>query len=512
MSYCARLSILVLIGLLSALPGWAQQSEYTITGQVLDDATGDPLPGATVQVAGTTAGAATDAEGAYELTARLDPGTYTLRYRFVGYQTIEREVTLDEESAVTVEPVRLRPDVLGVDEVVVTGTGVPTERRQLGNALSTVEGQDIEDSAAGSVDRALQGKIAGAQVQQNSGSPSGGMSVRLRGTSTVLGDADPLYIVDGVIINNDSPELIDLGGSSQNRLADLNPDNIERIEVVKGAAAAALYGSRANNGVVQIFTKQGEPGAPRVSFTTRVQTDAVRSTLPVNQAQNEQGEFLDNAGDPLPDGEQRWDWQDFIFDRAYGTEQSLSVSGGSESTQYSISGAHRSNQGIIEGTNFRRVNGRLRLDQTLTDWASVSGTAAFSRSTSQEVPNGGLNANYGALTGFIFGPNTFDPRANELDEFPNQGVLANPIEVRERFDFAQETERFRGSTSLSLTPLDGLNIDYLLGLDAFTQSATAFIPRGTSAPALGGGLARRATQNQLQTNSDLNIRYQTTVR
>ncbi|WP_176521718.1 carboxypeptidase-like regulatory domain-containing protein [Longimonas halophila] len=501
-----------LLGLLSLSAVHAQPIAYTLTGQVLDDATGDPLPGATVQVAGTTTGAATDAEGTYELTARLEAGTYTLRYRFVGYQTAEREVTLGEESTVSLDPVRLRADVLGVDEVVVTGTGVPTERRQLGNAISTVDGQDMEQSTASSVDRALQGKIAGAQVQQNSGSPSGGISVRLRGASTVLGSADPLYIVDGVIINNDSPELIDLGGSAQNRLADLNPNDIERIEVVKGAAAAALYGSRANSGVVQIFTKQGEVGPPRVSFTTRAQTDAVRSTLPVNRAQNERGAFLDNSGDSLPDGQRRWDWQDFIFDRAYGTEQSLSVSGGSESTQYSISGAHRSNQGIIEGTHFRRVNGRLRLDQTLTDWAALSGTVSFARSTSQEVPNGGLNANYGALTGFIFGPNTFDPRANELGEFPNQGALANPVEVRERFDFAQETDRFRGNTSLSLTPLDGLNIDYLLGIDTYTQRATAFIPRGTSAPGLGSGFARRATQNQLQTNSDLNIRYRSFLR
>lgn len=512
MSSCIRVVIFVLLCLLSAIPGLAQDRSYTLTGEVIDDATGSPLPGATVQVAGTTIGTAVDAEGAYELTARLEPGTYMLRYRFVGYQTAEREVTLGEETTVTVEPVRLQPDVLGVDEVVVTGTGVPTERRQLGNAISTVDGQDIEESAAGSIDRALQGKIAGAQVQQNSGSPSGGLSVRLRGASTVLGSADPLYIVDGVIINNDSPELIDLGGSAQNRLADLNPNDIERIEVVKGAAAAALYGSRANSGVVQIFTKKGEAGAPRVSFTTRVQTDAVRSTLPVNQAQNEQGDFLDNSGDPLPNGQRRWDWQDFIFDRAYGTEQSLSISGGSESTQYSASGAHRSNQGIIEGTHFRRINGRLRLDQTLTDWASFSGTAAFSRSTSQEVPNGGLNANYGALTGFIFGPNTFDPRANELGEFPNQGILANPVEVQERFDFTQETDRFRGSTSLTLTPLDGLNIDYLLGIDTYTQRATAFIPRGTSAPGLGGGFARRATQNQLQTNTNLNIRYRSFLR
>ena len=115
----------------------------------------------------------------------------------------------------------------------------------------------MESTGATSLDKALTGKLAGALIQQNSGNPAGGVTIRLRGTGTVLGDADPLYMVDGVIVNNDSPELIRLGGGAQNRLIDLNPNDVERIEIVKGAAAAALYGSRANNGVVQIFTKHG---------------------------------------------------------------------------------------------------------------------------------------------------------------------------------------------------------------------------------------------------------------
>lgn len=503
--FYVALSVIIMV--VGALPVAAQEAPYTITGTVIDDALGGPLPGASVQVVGTSLGAATDADGVYRISGRLEPGTYTLRYTFVGYRAAEREVTLSDVETVSVDPVRLQTDLIRGEEIVVTGTGVPTERRQLGNAISTVDAGELEESGASSIDRALQGKVAGAQIQQNSGNPAGGISVRLRGTSTVLGSADPLYIVDGVIISNDAPELIDLGGGAQNRLVDINPNDIERIEIVKGAAAAALYGSRANSGVVQIFTKRGQEGAPRVSFTTRVQTEAVRNTLNVNTAQNEQGQFLDNSGNPLPDGEQRWDWQDFIFDRAYGTEQSLSISGGAADTRYSVSGSHFANQGIVEGNSFRRLNARLRIDQTLTPWASISGSANYTRSTTQDVPNGGLNANYGALTGFIFGPNTFDPRPNELGQYPNEGILANPVEVAERFDFEQATDRFIGSATLNLTPTDNLSIDYVLGIDTHDQRATAFIPRGTSAPGFAGGFARRSTRNQLQVNNDLNVRY-----
>ena len=323
----------------------------------------------------------------------------------------------------------------------------------------------------------------------------------------MLGSGDPLYIVDGVIINNDSPELIDLGGGAQNRLVDLNPNDIERIEVVKGAAAAALYGSRANNGVVQIFTKRGQTGAPRVTFTTTARTDAVRKTLPVNTYP-----FSGPESDTARVAVERFDFQDKIFQRAYGTEQYLSVLGGSQGTRYAVSGAHYVNGGVVEGNQFRRLNGRARLDQTLADWASLSAGAQYIQSRSQDVPNGGLNSNYGALTGFIFGPNTYDPRPDKDGFYPSSGILANPLEVIDRYDFNQTTGRFIGDAQLNLTPLSGFSVDYTLGYDTYTQTAIAFIPRGTSAPGLGGGQSRRSERISRQLNNDLNLRYRTDVR
>ena len=386
---------------------------------------------------------------------------------------------------------------------------------QRGYAAASVDSTDMGPIAF-SVNRALQGKIAGAYVTQNSGNPAGGMSMRLRGPSTILGDTTPLYVLDGIPISNASRELIDLGGGSQNRLIDLALHDIERIDIVRGAAGAAQYGPRANNGVVEIFTKQGTSGAPRVTFSTRAQTESVRNTLNVNMAQNAQGQFLDNDGNPLPEGERRWDWQDFIFDRAYGTEQALSISGGFGDTRYRASGSHFSNQGIIEGNHFRRINGRLRIDQQLTDWAALTGSATYARSTTQDLPNGGLNRAYGALSGFISGPNTFDPRPNVDGSFPNQGPRLNPLEVMERFDFTQETDRFIGSAALNLRPTENLTVNYVIGLDTYTQDATAIIPSGTilfqppNAPADTLQRSERGgTYTQQLISSTLDVSYST---
>lgn len=489
----------------------AAQTSYTISGQVLDATNDEPLPGANVQIVGTTYGTAATRDGRFTFEARLEPGEYRVRVSFVGFETVTRPIDLGDQQRVTLDPIRLFVSATRFDEVVVTGQAGPTRRKELGNAISTVEAADLQEAPNTSTLQSLQGQIVGARISQNSGDPAGGTSIRLRGTSTVLGAADPLIVLDGVIVSNDSPELVRLGGTSQNRLVDINPNDIARIEVVKGAAAAALYGSRANNGVVQIFTKMGEEGDTDVTYSTRVETNALREEIDVNMAQNDQGQFLDNSGNPLPEGQKRWDWQDFIFDRGYGTEQYVSVSGASGDTRFFTSGSFSSNQGIVDETRFRRYNGTARFQHTVNDWVNVSAGARYSFSESDDIPNGGLNSNYGSLTGFIFGPNTFDPRPNEAGQFPNQGILANPLEVQARYDFGQETNRFIGDLQVDLNPLEGLSINYLMGLDTFEQVATAFIPRGTSAPGFGTGFASRTESSNFQLNNDLNVRYETSI-
>ncbi|WP_299990740.1 SusC/RagA family TonB-linked outer membrane protein [uncultured Pontibacter sp.] len=488
----------------------AQGTRYTITGTVTDARTKSPLPGVVVKFQNNNIATATDANGEYNLPAALPPGSYQLTFSFIGFRPEVRPITLGDQQTVQVD-VQIREDIVGLDEVVVTGTSVATSKKQLGNAISTVSAASLENSVATSVDQALAGKVAGAQISQNSGNPAGGISVRLRGTSTVVGSGDPLYIVDGVIINNSSPELIDLGGYAQNRLVDINPNDIERIEILKGAAAAAIYGSRASNGVVQIFTKRGVEGAPKIAVSTQFRVNRVRKTLDYNQYPFR---FVNNiASDLTQEPVTRYDFQDMIFRTALGTENNVSISGGSANTQYYMSANFLSNQGIVDNTTFKRGGARLRLDQTINNWVSVSLGANYILSDSEEIPNGGLSEAYGALTGFIFSNNFINPEpVNGI--YPSTAPTAilrrtNPLEAINRFDFGQRTTRFIGDFQLNLTPINGLSINYVVGYDNSTQIATGFIPVGNTTPSYDAGYSRRADRTSYLLNNDLNVSYRT---
>ena len=495
----SRLFFVLCLSLSISISAFAQ---LTIKGTVTDER-GESLPGANIIVVGTTTGTNTDAQGNFALYLSEPAAETTIEARFVGYKSARQ--TIRQNSGLAEVSFQLAVDVLQFDEIVVTGLSVAASKKQLGNAISTLTIRQLESTGATSLDKALTGKLAGALIQQNSGNPAGGVTIRLRGTGTVLGDADPLYVVDGVIVNNDSPELIRLGGGSQNRLIDLNPNDVERIEIVKGAAAAALYGSRANNGVVQIFTKRGAQGKPRINYTYGLSTSNIRKTLPVNRA------TVDNRGNKNSDGSdvQRFDHQDAIFRRAAGMEHYASISGGSGNTRYFASGSYLADQGVIENTLFRRISGRTRIDQNLSNWLTLSVGGNFVFSKSNDIPNGGLSSNYGALTGFIFGPNTYNLTPDpETGTYPDDGILANPLEVINRYDFTQEITRYIGSAQIDATPLSGLSIDYTLGIDTYDQTAIAFIPTGTSAPGLANGFSRRAVFDFLQLNNDINLRYQ----
>jgi TonB-dependent SusC/RagA subfamily outer membrane receptor len=468
----------------------------TVVGRVTDARSGAGLAAVSVQVEGTRLGTLTNDEGRYRL-ASVPSGAHVLVARRIGYAPNRQTTTVVTDQVDTLD-FALHADALRMSEVVVTGTSVETTRRELGNSIGTVDAHDLQQSGSVAIDRALAGKAAGVMVQQNSGNPGGGISVRLRGTNTILGSADPLYIVDGVIVNNDANDLIYLGGYTQNRLVDLNPEDVDHIEIVKGAAAAALYGSRANNGVVQIFTKRGQSGTPRITWTSSISADNLRKRLAVNTYP------YDADGNPVT----RYDQQDVIFHTGIGTENAVSLSGGTPVTRYYLSGGYVNDAGIVRGTNFTRGTAHVRLDQTLTDWASVSVGGSFTMSKDQDIPNGGLGDLYGAIDGFLFGPNTYDPRPDANGVYPHDGSYANPAEVIAKYDFGQKTNRFIGNAHLTITPLTGLKLEYTLGYDEYTQNATAFIPRGTGTPGVYAlGFSQQGSRDFSQVNNDFNVSY-----
>ncbi|TWI80231.1 TonB-linked SusC/RagA family outer membrane protein [Lacibacter cauensis] len=486
-------------------------AQVTISGKVTS--AGNAAAGnVSVVVRNSNAGTSTDASGAYSFSANLKPGKYVLEFSGVGFKTTTSSLTVESGKNSYTVNAELSDDVLGLDEVVITGTGVATKKKQLGNAISTVSGRELTRGGATSIDMGLQGKVAGAQVTQNSGNPAGGITVRLRGPSTIVGSSDPLYIVDGVIVNNDSRQLIDLGGYAQNRLVDLNPADIDRIEIIKGAAAAAIYGSRANNGVVQIFTKKGREGKPQFSFSTQLRSSTLRKKMEYNKVPFRFANFT--ASDLTTVPVQRYDFQDKIFQNAIGTENVLSVSGGTANTKYYASVSNLFNEGIVRNTNFMRNGFRLNLQQKLNKSMTLNFNTAYTYSNSKEIPNGGINEAYGALTGFIFGNNYVnpdkDPATGIYPSVNASGIVArtNPLEAIERFDFRQRTSRIVSSAQLTYKPIAGLNIEFTSGIDNYTQTATAYIPPRNTTPSYNGGFIRRADATVIQLNNDLTATYQ----
>jgi TonB-dependent SusC/RagA subfamily outer membrane receptor len=418
----------------------AQQTQaYTINGTVVDQATQRPLASVAVALDGTSFGALTDGAGRFSLSARVAPGSYTLQYSLIGRGGAEQQVTLGSQSTVDVPQIALREQAVSLEGIVVTGTGAPTQQRALGNAVSVVGGSDIARTKAATIDAALSGQVPGAQIMANSGTPGGGVSVRLRGTSSITGGAEPLYIIDGVIIDNSSDQQINFGYRSNpsNRLADLNPNDIERIEIIKGAAAAALYGSRANNGVVQIFTKRGASGEAIITAESRATLGQLAKEIDFNMAPT------NAAGDPV----QRYDSQDLIFEDAWSNDTYMSVTGGADATKYFLSGGYTNTNGIMRGSSNERISVRMNVDQGISDWLTLSGGANYVRSQSDLLINGEQGRG-GILTAVVFTPTTVDYSARDPETgqyLIRQTTFPNPLEVIDNWKTPQDVNRFVGS-------------------------------------------------------------------
>lgn len=517
-------------------------AQVTVAGKVTDKE-GQAIPGISVLVRNSNFGASTNAEGNYSFTADLKPGTYVLDFSGIGFKKMEQTLTIGSASTYSINS-QLDADPLGLDEVVVTGTSAGTTRRQLGSYISTVKGDQLLKGAAGNVLSALQGKTAGAQIIQNSGDPAGGVSVRLRGISSILSSSEPLYIVDGVIINNATNRVTNtqsnydgsnfVGSIGQNRMVDINPADIERIEVLNGAAAAAIYGSRANAGVVQIFTKRGTSGAPQVNFSTSVLVSKLRKKLDVNRAPTKFGgavdvftqDIISTVGNPaaLPTNTTpvtRYDYQDDIFEAATGTDNNISVSGGTDKTKYYVSGSYFFNEGIVRNTDFRRYSFRANVDQTLSRILSFNLGLNYINSAANEKPDG--NSFYSPMNAVTILGNFHDLYTRDANgnlKAVGERGRVNPLSVIEDFKQRQETNRVIASMGVKLKPIKGLTLDYTLGIDNYSQNGTTYMPPfayNVSTAFFGGGPSLDPTLNGytstgnnffFQINNELNGTYQ----
>jgi TonB-linked SusC/RagA family outer membrane protein len=383
-------SIAVLMAVSSPL---AAQSG-TVRGSVVDSTSQRGIPGASVIVAGSTRGTITDDAGRFTLHNVPSGGT-TIRAQRIGYALQERSVTVTGSDTATLSFV-LRPIAVQLSEVVSIGYGT-SSRRDVTSAVASVTARDIQNVPVAGIESAIQGKMAGVQVTQNAGNPGNGISIRVRGPASVNAGNQPLYVLDGVPIIQEDYGQLGMGGQDVTAISSLNPDEIESIDVLKDAAAAAIYGSRGSNGVVLITTKRGRAGASKVTLSTYYGTQEAPRRLSLLNAKQYVEVFNESAvndQEDLPftagvDDAHSYDWQSAVFRRAPVGDAQLSMSGGTDRVRYYLSGGNFAQQGIVIGSDYKRQTGRINVDFDATNRLLLRTSVGLSREDNHRIEGDG---------------------------------------------------------------------------------------------------------------------------
>lgn len=411
-SYAFTACIIALFGLSAK----AQNNNILLSGRIIEEKTKTPLEGATVHIKGTNHEVVTDKTGTFTfITGQKVPVVYIVS--FVGYQT--QEVPSNEATGVQIE---LKESSSQLNDIVVVGYGTQT-RKNLVGAISKIKGAEINEIPVAGIDAQMQGKSAGVQINSNTGIPGDGVFVRVRGATSINAGNDPLYIVDGVFINNTSLQTVNTGGRATSPIADINPADIESIDILKDASSTAIYGSRGANGVVIITTKRGSYSAkPKISanysigwanagklwnLTTGVEhatlinefysnslADAVTAADKAKYAL-QPFRAVSAGGRGLPEEQKTYDRLNEVFRTAHLQNYDLALSGGSKTTRYYLGVSYTKQEAIIDPLYFNRASFKLNVDQKLNDKVQVGVSNSISRSfrnqgRTGDGPQGGI--------------------------------------------------------------------------------------------------------------------------
>ncbi|MCW5912303.1 MAG: TonB-dependent receptor [Cyclobacteriaceae bacterium] len=362
--------------------------QVTVSGKVTSTSDPNGLPGVNVTIKGTTQGTISDVNGRYSLNA---PGDGVLVFSFVGYKTQEIPV-----AGKTLLDVLLEENAQELSEVIVTGYS-SVAKRDITGSVSSIKADKFKEISINGVDQALQGQVAGVQVTQSSGTPGGGIAVRIRGSTSISAGNRPLFIVDGIPVETGSLSARGFGGQNDNALAMINPNDIESMQVLKDASAKAMYGSRASNGVVVITTKRGSKNA-----NTKISFDVQRGVIdPVNtlkllsstQLLELQREAVTNAGENpdalglirgITDGIST-DWQDEVLRRGIMQQYQVTASGGDNNTTFYLSANYRNEEGVQLNNSFERMGVTMNFDQQLARKLNISTNLTISRTLNKRV-------------------------------------------------------------------------------------------------------------------------------
>jgi TonB-linked SusC/RagA family outer membrane protein len=509
--------------LLSFLWGQAMAQERTVTGTVTSEEDGTPIPGVNVIIKGSSTGTVTDIDGKYTINVPQKGGV--LVFTFIGLAT--EEVTIGAQS--TIDMV-MTADIKQLTEVVVTAVGIEREKKALGYGVETVEGSKLQQISEPDPLRGLQGKIAGVQLRGSSSSPGSATRITIRGNSSLANNNQPLFIVDGVPYNNNTngtQNQLTGGGAYGSRIQDLDPNNIKSWNVLKGAAAAALYGTRAANGVVVITTKTGSTTPSRkgmeitynfsYSFEDVANLPDYQNTYGTGTNFNYQqvngswgAPFIGTK--PYASVETISHWYDGVvgFEDLWGTtvpyqaypnnvkdffrtgqilENSIQLSGGNEKSQISVVATHMTHDGVVPETEFTRtsisVGGRSQLDNGFIIGGNLQYTNSF-----QHTFQGGANNAVGNASAFartlylgrnwdLHGQPFQNPVTNASAFFVAPGQSDNPLWSVQNAGVESNTDRYLATVFASVDATEWLNIKYQLGINGYSQRQTAWFRPGS---------------------------------
>lgn len=540
-----------------ALFGWGTlMAQVTVSGVVTDE-DGATLPGVNILEQGTTNGAITDMDGRYTITVAGPESV--LEFRFIGFETYTVQVGNQTTIDVTMKATTER-----LDEVVVTALGFKVLKDEAATTSSSVQSEEIVESGEPLVLNALGAKASNVQIARSNGDPGAGTTIRIRGANTITGSSAPLIILDGVPISNSTlygggnniTGGRDAGTSQQSRLNDINPNDIESVEILKGAAAASLWGSRAANGVVVITTKNGKPGKMTVNYKATLSFDQVNKRYPLQNVygQGRSGSYSPTSseswGDYIPDrsgGPDVFDETGEYFEARDGTkyyplvtknsqetfvdsnwdavfqtggfwQHDLSLSGGSEKTQYFFSLGRIDQEGIIRNSSYDRTNARLNVKYFPTKWLNVSTRAGFNHNFSNRIQQSSNVS--GLLLGLLRTPPDFDIRDYIGTYYEDDGTAHpnahrayrrylgnsppsynNPLWTIYEQKATSTVDRFIMSQEVNITPVDFLRITARGGIDRSSDNRLYFFPINSA----GGGRREGTMAEDMIGEQELNF-------
>lgn len=522
-------STLFVFLLIAPLVAFAQNG--VIEGTVVDGDTDESLPGVQVFIPGLDVGAVTNIDGQYTIDA-VPAGTYTVEARFVGFRTASRDVEVSSGETVTVD-FTLTPSSIDLNEVVVTGTGGPVEKRTLGNTIATINTAALENAPIQSFSDLLQGREPGMVAMPSGGLTGEGTRIRIRGSASLSQSNEPIVYIDGVRANNGGGfgggYVGAGGGGSPSRLDDIPPEAIARVEVLKGAAAATLFGTEASNGVIQVFTKRGTAGPPQFTFGSRLTAinypnDAYPDQVGFPRTQAQADNIREVLGkDVNPYQLVSENFPNRLVGTGFAQEYSGMVRGGGDTdlggVTYLVTGRFLSEDGPFEGDPsimpqgattlandaIQRAQGLMNIEVLPNEDLRLRVTAGYTDMSFETLQTN--NNIYGTISLAQFSKPELVAENNETGTIAFASVAESVQQTTE-----QQARHFNGSFNLNYRPLEMLTFDAVFGVDYTNTASTEFRPFGWNVDGFTTtevqGAKRYATNNTLQLTLDTKVKLQ----